>query len=101
MHCPSNYISASHLLEDLPNAGMVFGYTNASWSLKADLITEWMCRLLNHMNISSQRIVIPKNFDNSVEHRPFVDMESSYVQRTINKAPHQQQRRAYISSLNI
>jgi cation diffusion facilitator CzcD-associated flavoprotein CzcO len=64
------------LLEDLLNAGMVFGYTNASWTLKADLITEWMCRWLNHMDATGLKIAIPKNFDSSMEHRSFVDMES-------------------------
>lgn len=77
------------LLEDLPNAGMVFGYTNASWTLKADLITEWMCRLLNHMDATGKKIVVPKNFDSSVEHQPFVDMQSGYVQRALSKVPQQ------------
>ena len=77
------------LLEDLPNAGMVFGYTNASWTLKADLITEWMCRLLNHMDATGKKIVMPHNFDKSVEHRPFVDMQSGYVQRAMERAPQQ------------
>jgi cation diffusion facilitator CzcD-associated flavoprotein CzcO len=77
------------LLEDLPNAGMVFGYTNASWTLKADLITEWMCRLLNHMDASGKKIVMPHNFDPAVEHRPFVDMQSGYVQRALIHAPQQ------------
>jgi monooxygenase len=77
------------LLEDLPNAGMVFGYTNASWTLKADLITEWMCRLLNHMDATGKQIVMPRNFDSSVEHRPFVDMQSGYVQRALASAPQQ------------
>jgi cation diffusion facilitator CzcD-associated flavoprotein CzcO len=77
------------LLEDLPNAGMVFGYTNASWTLKADLITEWMCRLLNHMDATGKKVVMPKNFDNSIEHQPFVDMQSGYVQRALAKVPQQ------------
>jgi cation diffusion facilitator CzcD-associated flavoprotein CzcO len=77
------------LLEDLPNAGMVFGYTNASWTLKADLITEWMCRLLNHMDDAGKTIVMPQNLDQSVEHRPFVDMQSGYVQRAMDRAPQQ------------
>lgn len=77
------------LLEDLPNAGMVFGYTNASWTLKADLITEWMCRLLNHMDNTGKKIVMPHNFDSTVEQRPFVDMQSGYVQRALEHAPQQ------------
>lgn len=77
------------LLKDLPNASMVFGYANTSWTLKADLITEWMCCLLNHMDATGNKIVIPKNFDSSVEHRPFIDMESGYVKRAMDKAPQQ------------
>ncbi len=77
------------LLEDLPNAGMVFGYTNASWTLKADLISEWVCRLLNHMDTIGKQVVMPHNFDSRVEHRPFVDMQSGYVQRAMDKAPQQ------------
>jgi cation diffusion facilitator CzcD-associated flavoprotein CzcO len=38
------------LLEDVPNAAVVFGYTNASWTLKADLAASYVCRLLNHMS---------------------------------------------------
>ncbi len=40
----------SVLLEGVPNASLVFGYTNASWTLKADLAAEYTCRLLNHMD---------------------------------------------------
>ena len=80
------------MLEDLPNAGMVFGYTNASWTLKADLITEWMCRLLKHMDKTGQRIVTPRNSDTGIHHRPFVDMESGYVQRALDLAPKQGSR---------
>jgi cation diffusion facilitator CzcD-associated flavoprotein CzcO len=38
------------LLEDVPNAAVIFGYTNASWTLKADLAARYLCRLLNHMS---------------------------------------------------
>lgn len=77
------------LMQDLPNAGMVFGYTNASWTLKADLITEWMCRLLNHMDRSGQTVVVPHNSDQQIQHRPFLDIESGYVQRAERLLPKQ------------
>lgn len=77
------------LFEDLPNLGMVFGYTNASWTLKADLITEWVCRLLNHMDQQGVSQVVPRNKDNSVEQIPFVDMQSGYIQRAMGKVPQQ------------
>ena len=38
------------LVEGVPNAAVVFGYTNASWTLKADLAANYVCRLLNHMS---------------------------------------------------
>ena len=38
------------MIEDVPNFAMVFGYTNSSWTLKADLISEYVCRLINHMD---------------------------------------------------
>ncbi len=37
------------MLRDVPNMALVFGYTNSSWTLKADLVCEYVCRLLNHM----------------------------------------------------
>ena len=37
------------MYSDVPNFAVVSGYTNASWTLKADLVCEYVCRLLNHM----------------------------------------------------
>ena len=39
-----------HDVSDVPNLASVFGYINASWTLKADLACEYVCRLLNHMD---------------------------------------------------
>ena len=76
------------MFEDLPNFGMVFGYTNASWTLKADLISEFVCRLLKHMDKKGLRQVTPRNHGD-VEHIPFVDMSSGYIQRALAKVPRQ------------
>ncbi|PVZ72551.1 flavin-containing monooxygenase [Pelagibaculum spongiae] len=76
------------MFEGVPNMGMVFGYTNASWTLKADLILEHTCRLLNYMSDNSLRICEPKNV-NGATHEPFVDMSSGYVQRAKGIVPHQ------------
>ena len=38
------------LVEGVPNAAVMFGYTNASWTLKADIACEYICRLINHMD---------------------------------------------------
>ena len=77
------------LFEGIPNLGMVFGYTNASWTLKADLISEYVCRLINYMDKNGRKVCTPINNDPSVEHEPFLDLQSGYIQRAINKVPKQ------------
>lgn len=80
------------LIQDLPNAGMVFGYTNASWTLKADLVCEWLCRLFNTMENNGQTVVTAKEHRGDVDLAPFVDMQSGYLQRALHQAPKQGSR---------
>jgi len=47
------------LMEGVPNALFVIGYTNASWTLKADLASEYFCRLINHMDANGHTQVVP------------------------------------------
>jgi len=77
------------MLSDVPNAASVFGYINASWTLKADLICAYVCRLLNLMDRKGARQVIPRN-RNEAAVAPFVQKFSSgYVQRAIANWPKQ------------
>ncbi len=48
------------MYSDVPNLASVFGYTNASWTLKADLVCEYVCRLLGHMERKGYRQVTPR-----------------------------------------
>ena len=48
------------MLSDVPNLAFALGYTNASWTLKADLISEYVCRLLNHMDEHGYRQCVPR-----------------------------------------
>jgi hypothetical protein len=66
-----------------------FGYTNASWTLKADLTCEYVCRILNHMDRIGQRQATPRLKDDSIEEVPWLDFSSGYVQRAIAKLPKQ------------
>jgi hypothetical protein len=67
----------------------VFGYTNASWTLKADLTCEYVCRVLNHMKATGQRQVTPRNDDPNIERQPWLDFSSGYVQRAMASFPKQ------------
>ena len=77
------------MLSGVPNLAFAVGYTNASWTLKADLTSGYLCRLLNHMDEHGYRRVTPRNSDPSVEPEPFIDFTSGYVLRAIDKFPRQ------------
>jgi monooxygenase len=77
------------MYEDVPNLATVFGYTNASWTLKCDLTCEWVCRLLNHMSRTGLRQATPRNDDPNIERQPWLDFSSGYVQRAMERFPKQ------------
>ncbi|MCD6059740.1 MAG: FAD-containing monooxygenase EthA [Moraxellaceae bacterium] len=77
------------MFSDLPNLSNTMGYTNASWTLKADLIAEYVCRLLGHMDKTGTKICVPRVNDASVKRTPFLDMTSGYLQRAVDRLPQQ------------
>jgi cation diffusion facilitator CzcD-associated flavoprotein CzcO len=83
------------LYSDIPNLASVFGYTNASWTLKADLICDYVCRLLNHMEKRGYATCTPRNTDPSIERLPPVDFSSGYFQRAMDKLPRQGSRKPW------
>jgi len=77
------------MLSGVPNVASVFGYINASWTLKADLICAYVCRLLNLMDRKGARQVTPRNGHETAV-APFVqNFTSGYVQRAIGGWPKQ------------
>ena len=77
------------MLSGVPNLASVFGYINASWTLKADLICNYVCRLLNLMDRKGARQVTPRSRNEGAV-APFVEKFSSgYVQRAITTWPKQ------------
>ncbi len=77
------------MYSDVPNLASVFGYTNASWTLKCDLTCEYVCRLLNHMDKKGMRQATPRNRDPNMPTQLWIDFSSGYVQRAIDKFPKQ------------
>ena len=76
------------MFSDVPNLSYAFGYTNASWTLKADLGSAYLCRLLRHMDRRGARVAVPRR-DPNVAERPFIDFNSGYIQRAADKLPKQ------------
>jgi cation diffusion facilitator CzcD-associated flavoprotein CzcO len=80
----------SMLLSGVPNFIYAFGYTNNSWTLKVDLVTEHWCRLLRHMDAAGHDTVVPQLPDPAMPRRPFIaDLQSGYIQRGIAAFPTQ------------
>src|SRR5205823_14084986 len=68
------------MLSSVPNFASIFGYINASWTLKADLICSYVCRLLNFMDRKGVRQVTPNGFG-EVPVAPFVQkFTPGYIQ---------------------
>jgi cation diffusion facilitator CzcD-associated flavoprotein CzcO len=76
------------MLSGVPNMAITFGYTNASWTLKADLTGSYVCRLLNYMDEHRYARCVPRR-DPSMPELPFIDFSSGYVQRAIDRFPRQ------------
>lgn len=77
------------MLSGVPNFAFAIGYTNASWTLKCDLVAEYVCRLLKHMDQRGYRVVIPKAPDPALPTEPIIDLKSGYVLRSIDQLPKQ------------
>ena len=83
------------MFSDVPNLAYSFGYTNASWTLKADLTCRYVCRLLNTMRARGLRQATPRIADANVAELPFLDFSSGYVQRSVDKLPKQGSRKPW------
>jgi cation diffusion facilitator CzcD-associated flavoprotein CzcO len=77
------------MVSGVPNLASVFGYINASWTLKADLICAWVCRVLNFMDSKGLRQVTPNNGEQKAV-APFVEnFSSGYMARALASWPKQ------------
>lgn len=80
------------MVSGVPNLAIAIGYTNASWTLKIDLVSRRMCRVLNHMRRHGHDWCVPAAPDGSIERRPLLDFSSGYVQRAEAMLPGQGSR---------
>ncbi len=76
------------MFSDVPNLALVSGYTNASWTLKADLISAYVCRLLRRMDQKGYVACVPRR-PQEVTEAPFFDFTSGYVTRALDDLPKQ------------
>ena len=85
---PAKMTYKGMMLSGVPNMAFTVGYTNASWTLKADLTSEYVCRLLGHMDAHGYKRCVPE-VDPSVTEQPLLDFTSGYVLRSLEHFPKQ------------
>jgi monooxygenase len=83
------------MLSELPNMVYTVGYTNASWTLKADLVSEFACRLLNYMDDNGFETVVVEHPGSDVDERPFMEFTPGYVLRSLDELPKQGSRKPW------
>ncbi len=84
------------MYSDIPNLATVFGYVNYSWTLRADLIAEFMCRLINHMDKTGMRQVTPRA-PHGMQRRDWIDFGSGYFARAMHQLPKQGDRDPWLN----
>jgi monooxygenase len=87
------------MLSGVPNLAFSFGYTNASWTLRSDLIARTFCRLLNHMDRKGLTVCTPRPGADLQRH-PFTKLSSGYIQRALPILPSQGGRRPWLLRQN-
>ncbi len=75
------------MLSGVPNFAFTVGYTNASWTLKADLVSEYIVRLLRYLDTHGYDQCVPINDDPTVTEQPLLDFEAGYVLRSLDEFP--------------
>ena len=87
---PHNRLSyKGMMLSGVPNLAFSFGYVNASWTLRADLTCEYVCRLLNRMDKLGVNTCIPQEDPTAIVDDEYIDFSSGYVQRALDRLPKQ------------
>jgi len=80
------------MLSGVPNLAFALGYTNASWTLKVDLVCDYFCRLLAHADRFGFDACVPELEDAGMPRRPLLDLQAGYVLRSLDGLPRQGDR---------
>ena len=88
------------MLTKVPNFTYAIGYTNASWTLKVDLVCDYLCRVLEHMDRNGYAACVPVNDNPSMQTRPLLDFDAGYVQRSLHLFPREGEHEPWELSMN-
>ena len=83
------------MLSGVPNLALAMGYTNASWTLRSELIARQVCRILQHLRDRQLDICVPVQEGDAGTTRPALDLDSGYIRRGSGELPRQGSRRPW------
>ena len=81
------FVWKSVMIQDIPNACLVIGYTNASWTLGADATALLVCRLIKHMQKNSQSSAVPRVSEKGMQRKPLLNLNSTYIEKAKGALP--------------
>jgi cation diffusion facilitator CzcD-associated flavoprotein CzcO len=99
-HPPNHMLYRTLMLSNIPNFAFSFGYINASWTLKADLISRYVCKLLNHMRSDNYKIVTPV-VPKDVKALTALPLNSGYMNRSKGNLPSVGDRGPWVARHNF
>ncbi|ORW29205.1 FAD-dependent oxidoreductase [Mycobacterium paraense] len=89
------FVYKAHMLEDVPNLFWCVGYTNASWTLRADITARATAKLLAHMAAHGYTHAYPHLGDEPMDVKPSWDIQANYVKRSVHALPKSGTRRPW------
>jgi cation diffusion facilitator CzcD-associated flavoprotein CzcO len=89
------FVYKEYLLEDVPNAAWCIGYTNASWTLRADMTARAVAKLLAYMGEHGYTHAYPHLSEDSMEEKPTFDLQAGYIKRAPHALPRSGTRRPW------
>src|SRR5262249_35383709 len=100
IHPGRTFVYKGTILSNVPNFAFCVGYTNASWTLRADLASIFLTRVLNHMERKGYRTCKPVCETPSMETRPLLNLTSGYVMRSAADLPKQAAKKPWVIRQN-
>ena len=100
IHAGEAFVYKGAMLSNVPNFAFCIGYTNASWTLRADLASTFVCRLLNYMDRRGYRTCAPICDSAGMEPRPLLSLTSGYVLRAAANLPKQSAKQPWVIKQN-
>jgi cation diffusion facilitator CzcD-associated flavoprotein CzcO len=100
LHAPEQMVYKGCMFRDVPNLITIFGYVNASWTLKADLVSDYACRVINHLDAIGAKVAVPVDDDPRLVETPWTHFTSGYFQRGAAVTPKQGSRKPWTRADN-